>query len=381
MGDQVLLAVSERIKNMLTKHDTLARIGGDEFMIVLTNMDNRDPVDVLAKQLIRSVGQPLFVSSHEVNAGVSIGICKYPEHGTTAEELIKNADIAMYKAKDTGRNQSYAFTQELSNEIHYRSLLQKELVSALKNDQLSLVYQPQFDIDTMQVSCVEVLLRWHHENLGTIPPDVFIPLAENCGIIASVTDWVLKNALTDMTQWLGDFPEIKLAVNISALEFSPQLDLLTRLTRAITLSGFKTANVEIELTETAFLKHPEHANFLAKQLSDIGFSIALDDFGTGYASLTYLVELPIDRIKIDRSFVDGVEDDLKKQAVVKGILAISNGLNIPCLGEGIETKEQLAWLEHAGCNGAQGYLLSKPVKVETLVEVIESYKNPTSSAA
>lgn len=381
VGDQLLLEVSSRLQNLLTKNDTIARIGGDEFVVLLEGMSARGAVEPIAEQLIETVGRPYFICSHEANVGVSIGICKYPDNGTTAEELIKNADIAMYKAKESGRNRFYGFTQELSNEISYRALLQKELVKALKNDQLSLVYQPQFDTNAMQVDCVEVLLRWHHETLGSIPPDVFIPLAENCGIICSVTDWVLKHALSDMIHWQKRHPDVKLAVNVSALEFSPQFDLLARLSNAINSAGVHASDLEIELTETAFLKHPEHATIIAHQLSDAGVSISLDDFGTGYASLTYLVQLPINRIKIDRSFVDGVESDVKKQAVIKGILAIADGLNLQCLGEGVETVEQLRWLQNAGCNGAQGYLLSKPVIAEKLDDVLDDVKHWNISAA
>ncbi len=373
IGDQVLLEVSQRIQNLLTSTDTLARFGGDEFMILLSNTSSREPTEVLAKQLIEEIGRPFSVSLREVNVGVSIGICNYPEHGNTAEELIKNSDIAMYNAKDTGRNNFYKFTRELSEKITYRSLLKEELAKAIKNNQLSLVYQPQFAIKTMQVDRVEALVRWHHKELGTITPDVFIPLAEQCGMIASLTDWVLAKALSDMHLWQIKYPDIKLAVNVSALEFSPQLNLLDRLNQAISSSRVSAADVEIELTETAFLMHPDHATDLATQLRNTDFSIALDDFGTGFSSLTHLVQLPISRIKIDRSFVDGVENDLKKQSVISGILAIANGLNIPSLGEGVETQEQLDWLNQAGCSGAQGYLLSKPVAVENLASVVDHF--------
>lgn len=381
VGDRVLLGVSARVKNLLQPQDTLARIGGDEFMIVLTRMSMRESADVFAQKLIQSIQQPFCIEGHDLSVGVSIGICNFPEHGTDANELMKNADMAMYKAKDIGRNQFYSFTEELANEINYRSLLKKELAVALKNDAFSLVYQPQLNINTLQVESVEVLLRWHHDTLGTISPGVFIPLAENSGIIGAITDWVLNKALADMVQWQKKYPALKLAVNISALEFSPQLNLLERLKNAVESSGIDASDLEIELTETAFLKHPEHAVELANQLSDIGMSIALDDFGTGYASLTYLVQLPINRIKIDRSFIDSIEVDEKKQAVIKGILAIANGLNVPCLGEGVETQAQLDWLKSANCDSAQGFLLSKPIAVGCLSDVMENFNREDSYAA
>lgn len=381
IGDHVLVEISQRMLTILDDSDTLARIGGDEFMILLTNMAHRESVESLAKQFIKKVQEPFTISTQELTLGVSIGICRYPHHGSTADDLIKNSDIAMYKAKEKGRNQYHLFDQQLANELSYRLRLQKDLVTALETDQLSLVYQPQFDIHTLEANCVEVLLRWKHHSYGMIPPDIFIPLAENCGMIGSVTDWVLKHALADMVEWKKSFPSLTLAVNISAVEFSPQLNLLDRLTQALDTYAVDAKDLEIELTETAFLKHPEHASVLAKQLSDVGISIALDDFGTGYASLTYLVQLPIDCIKIDRSFVNGVENDPKKQAVVNGIVAISKGLNICCLGEGVETQDQLAWLNQAGCNRVQGYLLSKPVPVEQLSAAIEQVKQQHPKAA
>lgn len=381
IGDQVLVEVSHRMQAILDDSDTLARIGGDEFIVLLTNMTNRESVESLAKQFIKRVREPFNISTQELTLGVSIGICNYPQHGSTADDLIKNSDIAMYKAKEKGRNQYHLFDQKLANELSYRLQLQKDLITALEKDQLSLVYQPQFDMHTLEAHCVEVLLRWHHHTHGMIPPDVFIPLAENCGMISSVTDWVLNHALADMVEWQKSFPSLTLAVNISAVEFSPRLNLLNRLTKALDTYKVDAKDLEIELTETAFLKYPEHASELAKQLSDVGISIALDDFGTGYASLTYLVQLPIDCIKIDRSFVDGVEYDPRKQAVVNGIVAISKGLNVSCLGEGVETPDQFAWMSQAGCNSVQGYLLSKPVSAECLPAAIAQVEQQQPKAA
>ena len=381
IGDQVLVEVSERLQDLLSDGDTLGRIGGDEFMILLTDMTNRESVESFAEQFVNCVKEPFHISSQELSLGVSIGICRYPEHGSTADELIKNSDIAMYKAKEKGRNQYHPFNQTLSHELSYRLQLQKDLIYAFENDQFSLVYQPQFDICTLEASCVEVLIRWNHHTHGMIPPDVFIPLAETSGIIGSVTDWVLKHALADMVEWQKNYPSLRLAVNISAVEFSPQLNLLERVNTAINESAVDAHDLEIELTETAFLKHPDHASVLAQQLSDVGISIALDDFGTGYASLTYLAQLPIDCIKIDRSFVDGVEHDPKKQAIINGIVAISKGLNISCLGEGVETQDQLAWLNKAGCSSVQGYLLSKPVTADSLPTVIDQIRQQQGKAA
>ncbi|MBX2839310.1 MAG: EAL domain-containing protein [Gammaproteobacteria bacterium] len=380
IGDKVLLEVSKRVSKLLNEKDTLARIGGDEFMILLREIPESTTIEELADTLINTVGEPIKVGTQEISIGVSIGICQYPEHGTTIDELIKNADIAMYKAKEIGRNQYFVFTQTLSDELSGRVLLQKELTKAIRNDELSLVYQPQFSIDGLNAHCAEVLLRWEHPSLGKIAPDVFIPIAENCGLISSLTDWVLKKSLEDLAIWQKRYPELSLAVNISAVEFSPQMNLISRLSQAVEYAGVEPSALEIELTETAFLKHPTHAAELAKELSDIGFGIALDDFGTGYASLSYLVQLPIGCIKIDRSFVDRIVHDEKKQAVVKGILEIAKGLNIKSLGEGVETPEELGWLSDAGCDSVQGYLLSKPVNADELPTVIDKISQTNRAA-
>jgi len=381
VGDQVLIEMARRLQHVCSNNDTLARIGGDEFMILLTKLDTRSPLETIARTLIESISEPIKLQTQEITIGASAGICRYPEHGKTGSELVKNADIAMYKAKEIGRNQYYVFTEELSRSLSERLQLQKDLVVALEEDQLSLVFQPQYDIKKNRIVGAEVLVRWQHNTLGWVPPDVFIPVAENCGLIGLVTDWVLKNALTHFVVWQKSFPELRLAVNISAVEFSPQLQLISRLKSALDLSGVDPTALEIELTETAFLKHPEHAAKLAGELSELGIHIALDDFGTGYASLSYLIQLPINCIKIDRSFVDGVELDVRKQAVVAGILVIAKGLNISCLGEGVETQEQLAWLSDAGCNAAQGYLLSKPISANQLTKLIDANASRNPRAA
>ncbi|MBX2839065.1 MAG: EAL domain-containing protein [Gammaproteobacteria bacterium] len=381
VGDQVLKDVANRISDYLTSNDTLARIGGDEFMILLTQLKNRPSVESIAEDLIRIIGTPIPLDSQEITIGASIGICHYPNHGSTSAELIKNADIAMYKAKDSGRNQFYVFTEALAHELSYRLLLQKDLVAAIEEGQFSLVYQPQIDIHSLKADCLEVLLRWEHPTLGWIRPDIFIPIAEHCGLIGQITDWVLKKAFEEIKTLEQTHPQMRLAINVSAVEFSPQHNLLDRLQLAVNQAGIDPHRLEIELTETAFLKHADHAEKLARQLAEFGISIAIDDFGTGYASLSYLVQLPINCIKVDKSFVDDVEHDLKKQAIIKGIIAISQGLDLICLAEGAETVEQLNWLKAAGCDSAQGYLFSKPVSLGELPDVLTTLIPTEAQAA
>ncbi len=381
VGDAVLIEIAERIRTVCISEDTLARIGGDEFMILLKSLSERQEPGEIARQLIEEISKPINVASQEIALGGSAGVCLFPKHGKSGSELIRNADIAMYKAKEMGRNQYVVFTDELANEFSRTLQLQKDLAVALEEDQLSLVYQPQFDIKTLQVAGVEVLVRWHHPTMGSIPPDLFIPIAENCGLIGSVTDWVLKHGLQQLSKWHEEYPNLRLAVNISAVEFSPQLQLVSRINNAIDTAGIDATKLEIELTETAFLKYPEHAAVLAKELTESGIRIALDDFGTGFASLSYLIQLPITCLKIDRSFVDDVENDNKKQSVIKGVLKITSGLEIDCLAEGVETQEQLDWLKEQGCNSVQGYLLSKPVDGDSIPPILNRKWQDNSRAA
>lgn len=381
VGDQVLVEVALRISVLLSEHDTLGRIGGDEFMILLTQRRHVQEVEKLAQNVIDSIANSTGLTDQNISIGASIGVCQYPTHGDSAEQLVKNADIAMYKAKELGRNQFFLFTQQLSDTVSRKIQLQKDLIIAIKENQFSLVYQPQYNINSLRADWAEVLLRWEHPTLGWIRPDIFIPIAENCGMISAVSDWVLKNALHELKRIQESNDTFCFAINISAVEFSPQHQLPNRLNRAIEEAGVHSTSLEIEITETAFLQHPEHASKLADELTDAGIRIAIDDFGTGYGSLTYLVQLPISCIKVDRSFVEGVEKDKKKQAIVKGIVAISNGLNISCLAEGVETEQELAWLKNAGCHTAQGFLLSKPVGPVELRHIITSQGRIRSDAA
>ena len=374
VGDKVLQEVSVRLRHSLAAEDTLARIGGDEFMVLLTNLSSREQrgekMENIAQNIISSLSRPFNLHNHDLKIGVSIGICRFPNDGKTVDDLIKNADIAMYKAKELGRNRYHFYTQELSRELSERLQLEQDLKQAISSDQLSLVFQPQYNAATLEMECVEVLLRWIHPALGFIPPDVFIPLAEKCGLMERVTDWVLKNSLQNLVEFQRHQPQLKVAVNISAVEFSFKSNLYFRVMRAIKNSAIDPQFLELELTETAFLEYPEHASLQAKELSSAGIKLAIDDFGTGYASLSCLVQLPINCIKIDRSFVDGVESDDRKQAVIKGIVAISKSLHVNCVAEGIETSDQLNWLVNVGCDYLQGYLLSKPVSAEELIKVI-----------
>lgn len=381
VGDEVLKLVAKRIQYYLHESDTFARVGGDEFMILKENLKSSRELQTTAQALIDALSEPFRVHSHSFFIGVSIGICQIAKDGYTVDELIKNADIAMYKAKDLGRNQYVCYSVELYQQFADRLQLERDLRQALQEDEFHLVFQPQFNLIENCVDSVETLLRWIHPQRGFVPPDVFIPIAENSGLMPQVTDWVLKNALQILSELQHFQNGLRVAVNVSAMEFSPQHNLYERVSLAIEKSGVAPSNIEFEITETAFIKHPDHASNLAKKLNELGIKLAIDDFGTGFASLSCLVDLPIGCIKVDKSFVDNVTDDPRKQAVINGIVAISESLGVNCVGEGVETTEVLTWIKNAGCKYAQGYLLSKPVDADQLAQTIRSLNNSSQLAA
>lgn len=370
VGDAMLRVVARRIESALDASHTVARVGGDEFIILLPGITDSDELRHIATAIVDSLKSPINSDAFELEIGASIGVCSFPKDGDSVDELIKNADIAMYQAKDLGRNRYHFYTSELGEALTRQVELSRALSSAIRNQEFHLVYQPQIDIDSGRIVSIEALLRWQHPEDGDIPPDVFIPIAESSGQISEITSWVLENALVSLASWRQLQPDLRVAINVSAREFSGSSRLIERVTEALEKSGLSPQSLELELTETALLSHPEKAAELVQQLSDAGIQLAIDDFGTGYASLSYLIQMPIDTIKIDRSFVTGLEDDRCKQAVVSGILTIAADMQLACVGEGVETSEQLCWLQQNGCQYAQGFLISKPCCASDLADLL-----------
>ncbi len=361
VGDELLCHISRRLENLLQADDTAARIGGDEFLLLLPSVKSREALLDVGRSVIKAIRQPLQIAGRTLQVGVSVGAACYPADGDNAEALIKHADIAMYQAKTLGRNQCQIFNDTLAASVNRRVRLESYLREAIRNDELSLVFQPQFDFSTNQTFAVEALLRWDHPTEGRIPPDEFIGIAEQCGIINQITDWVLRQSLLAVKEFRQSEPNLRIAVNVSASEFSSHSNLFERVKSTLTASGLPPESLELEITETALLINPDHATTLIERFSDEGIYLAIDDFGTGYASMSYLIQLPINTIKIDKSFVDGLESDVRKQSVVGGIIAIAAGMNLYIVGEGVETIEQFNWLNSHGCQSAQGYFLSEPV--------------------
>ncbi len=373
VGDDVLKVVAERIKATLEPAHTVARVGGDEFIIIVPGAESGSQLPLMALAIINSVKRPIPSELFELQIGASVGVCSFPADGDNVDDLVKNADIAMYRAKDLGRNQYHVYTTELGTELNKQVELSRTLSFAEQNNEFYLQFQPQIDITTGRIVALEALLRWEHPVEGNIPPDIFIPIAESSGLITSITSWVLENALAALAVWRQVQPDLRIAINVSAQEFSGNSRLVERVHSALYKYGLPADALELELTETAFLTHPDKAAELVHSLSSAGIKLAIDDFGTGYASLNYLIHMPIDTIKIDRSFVNELEQNPSKQAVINGIFTIAEEMQLACVGEGVETPGQLAWLQRNGCKYAQGFFISLPLSAHDVDHVLDKH--------
>jgi len=356
-GDTLLKELAHRLKASLRPTETVARLGGDEFAIVQESGESpREEATNLADRLLEIVSTPYRLDGHDVAVGASIGIALAPAHGTTPGELLKKADLALYRVKSEGRNGYSFFDEELGKKANTRLQLIKDMRGALQRDEFQLHYQPQFDAKTLQLCGMEALVRWQHPVAGLLPPDDFIFLAEETGFMEPLGRWILRKACADAATWS---PGIKVAVNLSATQFRAGT-LYQVISSALAESGLPPHRLELEITESVFLNNKDSNVAAIQQLKDIGVTIALDDFGTGYASLSYLLMFPFDKIKIDRSFTQGLSKRADCTAVVASILALAKELEIAVTAEGVETKAQFELLRRAGVDHVQGYLFSRP---------------------
>jgi predicted signal transduction protein with EAL and GGDEF domain len=341
----------------------LARLGGDEFAIIQEGgSDQQQGATALALRIIDAITRPFDLNGHEAQVGISIGIALAPLHGIEAEELLRSADLALYDAKANGRKHFRMFRPEMLEIAHTQKLAESELREAIAREQFELYYQPVISAETRQLCGVEALVRWRHPERGLIAPDKFIPLAESTGLIMPLGEWVLRRACEDASRWPAD---VKVAVNISAVQFR-RGDLFDTIFRTLLDSGLAPGRLELEITETAVLDNQEAHLATIRRLKNLGISMALDDFGTGYSAVKYLTIFPFDKIKIDKSFTQGVLDRRDCQAVIASTLALAQGLGIAITAEGIETEAQFDYMRKAGINLAQGYLFGRPVPAEQL---------------
>jgi diguanylate cyclase (GGDEF)-like protein/PAS domain S-box-containing protein len=362
-GDQLLVEVGRRLQSTIRETDVLARLGGDEFAIIQEGGPSQhEGAIALALRIINAITQPFDLDGNEANVGTSIGIALAPENGIEPEELLKSADLALYTAKAEGRNDFRIYRAEMLEIAHTQQLAEGELRDAIAREEFELHYQPMVDVKTRQACGVEALIRWRHPTRGLIAPDQFIPLAESTGLIVPLGEWILQRACTDAASW----PEhVKVAINISAVQFNKG-NLFDVILCTLVETGVAPERLELEITETSLLENREAHLVTIRQLKNLGISMALDDFGTGYSSVTYLTDFPFDKIKIDRTFTQGILNRRESVAIVSSVLALAQGLGTITTVEGIESEEQFEYMRRAGADLAQGYLFGRPVPVTQL---------------
>ena len=363
IGDELLKVVAGRLSSCIRETDTVARLGGDEFAIFAeANGDQWEAAATTANKLLAAVAAPYELDGHHLNIGTSIGIALAPEHGTAVDQLVKNADLALYKAKAEGRDAYRFFDDTMGVEARRRRAYQNDLRNALANDEFELHYHPIVDIQTGEIASVEALIRWRHRSRGLIAPAEFIQVAEETGLINPIGDWVLRKACSDAMRWPS---AVKVSVNLSAVQFR-KVYPIDHFCKAIAESGLPPERLELEITESVLLQGSAENVETLHQLRMMGISIVLDDFGTGYSSLSYLRMFPFDKIKIDRSFVHELAKNADCAAIVSAVAGLGRSLRIGTVAEGIETEDQLLLVRAAGCTHAQGYLFGRPCPVEGL---------------
>jgi diguanylate cyclase (GGDEF)-like protein len=378
VGDELLKVVACRLSSCIRETDTVARLGGDEFAILASSDgDQREAAIATANRILSAVAAPYNLDGHHLNIGTSIGIALAPEHGTAVDQLVKNADLALYKAKAEGRDAYRFFDDAMGIEARTRRAHQDSLRNALANEEFELHYQPIVDIQTRDIASIEALIRWRHPERGIIAPAEFIHLAEESGLINPIGEWVLRQACYDAMRW--PVP-VKVSVNLSAVQFR-KICTIDNVCNALAMSGLPSERLELEITESVLLQGSAENVETLHQLRIMGISIVLDDFGTGYSSLSYLRMFPFDKIKIDRSFVHELAKNSGCAAIVSAVAGLGRSLRIGTVAEGVETEDQLLLVRAAGCTHAQGYLFGRPCPTAHLKFPLVTQRRRKSEAA
>jgi len=364
VGDQLLQQVAQRLLGRVRQTDTLARIGGDEFLLLLEAIGGPEEAELVTRDILDAFQAPFHLAGQEISLGASMGISVYPEDGTDTETLVKNADAALFRAKGEGRNQFCYYTRELTESAAERLQMERELASAVENDELVLHFQPKVDLSTGAIQGAEALVRWHHPERGMVSPAKFIPLAEETGLILPIGEWVLRHACRQVCAWAeaGLLPG-RVAVNISAVQLQRQ-EVPGLVERVASEEGCPLNRLELEVTEASIMQDTAVSASSLSALRAQGVELSLDDFGTGYSSLGYLKNLPLDTLKIDKSFVQDVPEDASDTALVRTILGMGQSLGMNVVAEGVETEEQAGFLLTEGCGGAQGFLYARPLPAD-----------------
>jgi diguanylate cyclase (GGDEF)-like protein len=374
IGDRILKAVAQRILPCIRHSDTVSRQGGDEFVVLLSEINRVEDAGVIAEKIRLALLDPYTIDDHYLHLTASIGVSVYPNDGEDALALIQYADTAMYHAKEKGRNNSQFFKDHMNVRAAERQIISGDLRHALMRGEFFLVYQPKINLISGNITGFEALIRWRHPTRGVLCPAAFIPIAEECGLIMPIGEWVLREACARAREWLeADLQFETIAVNISAVEFrsEPFFDGVCRILRT---TGLEPRYLEIELTETAVMRDFEATNSILRALSAMGVRIAVDDFGTGYSNLSYLKRFPINTLKLDRSFVHDVPESADASTIVSSVIRMAHGLHLQVVAEGVETRQQLKFLQTHDCAEAQGYYFSKPVRPDECLSLLRLKK-------
>jgi diguanylate cyclase len=360
-GDLALIEVARRLEQHLRQSDTVAHMGGDEFAVILSDLSDPEDTMRVARKLLRAFGQPVCVSGHEMTVTASIGVSLFPRDGQNAESLARHAGVALYQAKQDGKNDVRFFSPEMNAAALDRVLLEAKLHGALERGELSLHYQPQCEAATGRVLSFEALLRWTHPELGSVPPDRFIPVAEDCGLIVPIGAWVLEEAARQVAAWRKDgFDDLRVAVNVSPVQFVRD-DFTVHIEEMLERYGLEGRHLEIELTERLIVRDLKRASKRLSALRALGVTVSIDDFGAGYSSLSYLTHLPVDVLKVDRSFINALSTDSDASRIIQAIVSLAHAFGLSVVAEGVETDAQLQVLNALGCERTQGYLLGRPM--------------------
>jgi diguanylate cyclase (GGDEF)-like protein/PAS domain S-box-containing protein len=382
VGDELLQQVSSRLKSCVREGDTLARFGGDEFTLLLPKITRgKEDVSSIAEKINDVLKDPFVIDNNELYVSASIGIAIYPHDGTNMDLLIKHADIAMYHVKDTGKNNYKFYSDDMTTPYFQNLSLETGIHKALDNDEFHLMYQPQINLKTGEIVGVEALLRWDHPEHGMITPAEFVPFAEETGMIVEIGHWVLRNACAELRRWRdAGLPEIRMSINMSARQLAEKA-IVKHISNILKDYGIPGHCLEIEITENTIMSDMDSVIQKLKALSKKGVFIAIDDFGTGYSSLSYLHKLPIHTLKIDRAFIKEVNMQHSGNSIINTIVAMARGLNLNVIAEGVETQQQLEYLQEIECCEAQGFLFGKPLPADVITQLLiqEPYATPSSS--
>ena len=374
VGDALLMRVAENLRNCVRHQDTVARMGGDEFVILLTDVDDMAGASLVAGKILRTLEQPIKLLKHEIIVTCSIGITLAPDDSLDADILLKNADLAMYQAKSKGRNNYQFFTDDMNEKVVEQLMVENQLRKALKEGEILIYFQPQVDIQTGEIIGAESLIRWQHPQKGLLGPDSFIGVAEETGLVVQLGEQVFRMACEKWIE-LGfhNDSHLRLAVNLSARQFRDS-QLLPMIQHTLEQTGFNPQQLEIEITETMLMENIELAITVLDQIKEMGIGISIDDFGTGYSSLNYLKRLPISALKIDKAFIDDIPNDKEDMEISAAVIAMAHKLNIQVVAEGIETQQQWQFLKDNHCDIGQGYLFGKPVAPEVMFEAYQIHR-------